>query len=279
MKEKTRDEKARELLVELELTSFKDYMRKDELLNEREFESYIFEGIDVDIVQKSVSFNDTHEELVDTSLNNPTVKTIKGIKTIMLFKRKKSLNKELSDGNPLVYALKGIKGWSISKEDRKVIMDRVQKIIEKIDIFDTIIVMPSSNPLVEEVGAMVHKIKGTKILDKCVFKREKEEILEEMPWQNFTEKEKQKIWKAFDRMKGENFESKYFPKDQSIIDRFEMNLFKSGDEFFYNEIHNKNILIIDDTISTGFSLANCSKVIKESYFPKSITQLSLFSDL
>ena len=256
--------------------TFQEYKDRYKVLNESQFKDYLFEGIDVDEDNMIVKFNDTHEDIVDTSLSNPTVKTIKGIKTIMLFKRKKTKLK-VSDGNPLVYALKAIKGWSISKEDRKAIMNRVNEIIKKVDDFDTIIVMPSSNPLVEELAKYLKK-KAKRVLSKCVIKRDKQDIIDDMPWQNFTDKEWKKVEQSLKKM-GEEFEAKHFPKDQSIIDKFEANLFHINADEYYNEIHNQKVLVIDDTISSGFSLANCSKTIKESYFPKSITQLSLFSDL
>jgi len=253
--------------------NLKEFLNKSINKKNKLYETYIFEGIDVDLNTKTVKFNDTHENLVDTSLNNPTEKTIDGIKTISIFKRKKSKDKLISDGNPLVYAMKNLKGWKISKNDEKLIFKRIQEIINKLGKFDTIILVPSSNPLSYKFSKYING----NIIEKCLTKRTKDEILDDMPWQNFTKDELKKIEDAFDKM-DYWFESKHFPKDKNIINKMEVNLFNMN-KGLNLEISNKNVLVVDDVISSGLSLSNCTKTIKECYMPKSIMQLSLFSDL
>jgi hypothetical protein len=260
--------------------TYKEFCMFDIYENKREFGDYVFEGIDVDVENRVVTFNDNHEENVDTSIeNNPTYKTISGVETIMLFKRKKSNEFRVSDGNPLVYALKSIKSWKISTEDRNAIFDRIDDIITKIGVFDTIVVMPSSNPLVKELGNhLMNNNKAKNIINHCVVKRLKSDIIDDMPWSGFSNKQMTKIEDGFSKM-GDYFESKFFPKDKKIIDKFETNIFKINKNKDYNTMYNKNVLVIDDTISTGLSLNKCSQIINEQYNPKSIKQLSLFSDL
>jgi len=256
------------------MLTFKEFIEKKEI----DFEEYLFEGIDVDVDKKIVYFNDKHENYVDTSLKNPTQKSIKGIDTYMLFKRKPSKTPKdlISDGNPLVYALKNTKGWKIPKKDEESIYKRINEIVTKLQKkknFDTIILVPSSNPLVENLS---NYLKGN-VLEGCLTKRTKDEIIEDMPWQNFTKTELEKVKTAFDKM-SYWFESKYFPKDQKIIQKMEVNLYKIHKDKNL-QISGKHVLVVDDTISTGLSISKCSEIIQESYFPASITQLSLFSDL
>ena len=78
----------------------------------------IFEGIDIDRVNRTVSFNDNHENNVDTSLtNNPTFKAdiVNGVEVWSIFQRKRSIN---GDGNPLIYAYKNEKGWKFNSLEK-----------------------------------------------------------------------------------------------------------------------------------------------------------------
>ena len=62
------------------------------------------EGIDFDPETKTVSYNPSHEDNVDTSVeNNPTSdgEIVPSVQVWSIFKRKRGLR---GDGNPLVYA-------------------------------------------------------------------------------------------------------------------------------------------------------------------------------
>ena len=61
----------------------------------------------------------------------------------------------------------------------------------------------------------------------------KEEILEDMPWQNFSPREIELIEEAFNKM-DYYFESKLFPKDPKIIKKFEVN--DNGDYKLKNQL-------------------------------------------
>ena len=82
-------------------------------------DSVINEGIDFDPQTKTVSYNPSHEENVDTSIeHNPTMDgdIIPNVQVWSIFKRKRGLH---GDGNPLVYALKGEDGWAFRSEGDK----------------------------------------------------------------------------------------------------------------------------------------------------------------
>lgn len=109
--------------------------------------SNLIEGIDVDKKEKTVSFNNSHEDT--SSLINPTYININGIDVISIFKRKKS-NDFSFDGNPLIYALKGLNGWKFknSKLDITNLLKQFIRITEKIQPkYNTIISIPSQNLL------------------------------------------------------------------------------------------------------------------------------------
>jgi hypothetical protein len=112
--------------------------------------SWLIEGVDIDLKNKIVSFSPTHEKNVDTStILNPTETVVNGIPIISIFKRKRS-EEFAADGNPLIYALKGIDGWKFRNPQQDIIglLRQFIRISEKIKSeYDTIITVPSSNPL------------------------------------------------------------------------------------------------------------------------------------
>ena len=64
------------------------------------------------------------------------------------------------------------------------------------------------------------------------------------------------------------------------IRQYIINSCKIDNELKYqNEINNKRILILDDTIATGKSISDVSKLIYETYDCKSVDILTLFSGL
>ena len=120
---------------------------REELLKQH---CYLIEGIDIDTTNKTISFNGSHEQNVDTSiLINPTYVNINGIDVISIFKRKKA-NDFSFDGNPLIYALKGINDWKFKNPQSDIInlLKQFIRIVEKIQPkYDTIITVPSTNEL------------------------------------------------------------------------------------------------------------------------------------
>lgn len=90
---------------------------------ENKHTEYLIEGIDIDYINKVVKFNNTHEDNIDTStILNPTYSKIDNIDVISIFKRKS--NDYKTDGNPLVYALKGLNNWYISEQDIKLLFKK-----------------------------------------------------------------------------------------------------------------------------------------------------------
>lgn len=248
------------------------------LLSFKEFQlkGIIVEGIDVDMINKVVKFNDSHENHVDTSLgNNPTTSG----KATAVFKRKKDINRELPDGNPLLYAMKGMKGWSISTEDVNKIWYRIDQILDKINNEYDIVLIPGSNSSLVNTFSdhVASKFKNIEILHNCFLKRTVDEVIEDINWVDFTSEERDEVTDGFKKMKGNYFEAKYFPKHLAY--KFEGSIFRTNPEISGSKLVNKRILVLDDVVSSGLSLSSCAKTIQEEYFPKSITNIVLFSEV
>lgn len=230
---------------------------------------YIGEGIDIDFRNRMVKINLNHENGIDTSItNNPNIITLNGIKVISFFKRKK-LKDNSGDGNPLIYALKGINGWKISKFDIDLLYKQFLSIVTKINNkYDTIIKTPSNNELNNIFLDKLQKsIKCENTIESPFGKLEKDDV------------DTVRLNNGFSRM------DKYFTFKHIPVDLRKHIKKIYNDNYIQDEIEDaikingKDILILDDTISSGSTISNMVETIEKLYDPKSITVITLFSKL
>ena len=103
-------------------------------------------GIDVTIT-KLVSYNPLHEERVKTwPANNPSYVDLGALRVAAVFKRHRSPRDE-QDGNPLIYSLKKLRGYTIAPSCVTLIAGCACSILPncfKGQKFDFIVPMPSS---------------------------------------------------------------------------------------------------------------------------------------
>ena len=118
------------------------------------------EGIDFDKKSMTVWFTPTEEKYVDTSLeNNPTIdkEIMTDVEVWSIFRRAKDGKKD--DGNPLIYALKGERGWEFREEsDREAIEKQFELIAEKfakIHPVGVTILIPSGNNLNRHIAEVI----------------------------------------------------------------------------------------------------------------------------
>ena len=244
--------------------------------------NFIIEGIKIDKLNKKVSIDFSQENGVDTSIiNNPTYYKIGNIDIISIFKRK-SIIDEHNDGNPLLYALKSIHGWEIENFDIKLLMKQFIRICEKIDpVYDTIIKIPSHNELNNMFMDRLNKIIHAKDrINDTFMKLETSEVWDiGIDLKNVPEKDREELDKSFRKM-GEFFTFKHVPPylrrhiKKIYNDTYVGNELEDGDK-----INNKNILILDDTISSGTTISAYTREIEEMFDPKKITVITLFSRL
>lgn len=97
---------------------------------------------------KEVSFNSSHEDLLDTSVaKNPTLKYPQAMTVQFIFKRKRTKTHH-PDGSPFIYALKGILGYSITTKEILKFRSNFYQILDKAangKIFSTVVFLPSSS--------------------------------------------------------------------------------------------------------------------------------------
>lgn len=271
-----------------------------QLVNEavaQAIDSVINEGIDFDPQTKTVSYNPSHEENVDTSIeHNPTIDgdIAPNVQVWSIFKRKRGLR---GDGNPLVYALKGEGGWTFRDEsDRTAIEQQFDAIATKFATMYPIgvtILMPSGNELNTHIADVVmSKSKNAELIEGVICKLTTEEVDEivldfnskfrEFYKDEFNSKYYE-LGRYLDLMDKERngYFSRHLIKNNQMRDVLDSTLKLSNDRFaeFANKINGQDILIIDDTISRGQSIKEACHIMTESYAPKSITVLTLLSKL
>ena len=274
--------------------------RINQIVNEtvtQVIDTIINEGIDFDPQTKTVSYNPSHEENVDTSIeHNPTkdMSIVQNVDVWSIFKRKKGLR---GDGNPLVYVLKGEGGWTFrSESDRMAIEHQFDAIATKFATMYPIgvtILMPSGNELNTHIADIVKsKSQNAEVIEGLICKVTTEEVDEivldfnskfrEFYKDDFNSKYYE-LCRYLDLMdkKRNGYFSRHLIKNKQMRDILDLTLKLSEDKFaeFANKINGQDILIIDDTISRGQTIKEACHIMMESYAPKSITVLTLLSKL
>ena len=255
------------------------------------------EGIDFDPDTKTVSYNPSHEDNVDTSVeNNPTMdgNIVPNIQVWSIFKRKQGLR---GDGNPLIYALKGEGGWTFKSNYDKIAIEKQFDIIASkfasMYPIGVTILMPSGNELNNHIAEVVmSKSKNAELIEGVICKITTEEVdnivldfnskFREYYKDNFNEAyyELCRYLDEMDKQRSGYF-SRHLITNNKMRDILDITLKLSDDRFaeFANKINGQDILIIDDTISRGQTIKEACKIMLESYAPKSITVLTLLSKL
>ena len=255
-----------------------------------DLDNYIVEGLNIDVDNKTVSLTDAHNSGIDFSLvNNPVYDKHNGYDVISIFKRTSltDINNTQRDGNPFIYALKKKNGWkfNITSEEINKYIRRFLNICKKINNkYDTIIITPSASELNEKfMKAISRQVDANNIINEYFVKLSKEEIIDDdlidierirNDYGNSFNKVMSEIHRSFRRMKGETFEAKYVKKEYlKYIKYIETN----GDDDIRKYIDDKDILLLDDTISSGETVSQCINGILSNFIPKSITIITLLS--
>lgn len=252
----------------------------------------IIEGLDIDEQQKLVSLTDKHNKGIDFEIEKSIYTKINDINVYSIFKRTKLKTDKgfARDGNPFIYALKNINGWKFNISDAEI-FTYCRKFInqcEKIDKnYDTIIIVPSGSHLNERFMKTLSKIiKSKNNIKDFFYKVEKEYAYDSRNLTKIRQDYKDKyiqvledIDKGFNKMKGKWFEAKYINK--KYLKYIECIISNNNDYELFDcleYIMGKNILVLDDTISSGETVSRCVKAI-QSYSPNKVDVITLLSGI
>jgi hypothetical protein len=262
---------------------------------------FIAEGIDIDKVNKTVAYNDTHDNLVSTSSEtNPTYTTEFGNYQVWsIFKRNKSNDINNLDGNPLLYAMKQENRWRFKTvKDRIRVYEQINTIINKFNSthqYQTVVVVPSGGELNKFLGDMVGKNNPkAKVITDVFSKMTTQEVYEALflnggesfrKVYNTTEKFNEAVKTLENSFKEMNKKRKgyftyHFIKDAKLRNTIEKSIILDDNYLFHTtEINGKDILIVDDSISRGNTIKEIVNIILSTFIPKSVTVLTLFSKI
>lgn len=131
-------------------------------------------GIDV-CANRFVSYNKNHNRGINSSpSSNPTYHTLGTLKVANVFSRNNRLYRD--DGNPLIYALKGLKHFKISRSEirrfRPDYLISIDKVVNQLGKVDAIVVPPSSSKIAWYVGRSI-QIRTQAALYSNVFRKKK----------------------------------------------------------------------------------------------------------
>lgn len=257
--------------------------------------SFLIEGLEIDPENKSVRLTDRHSKGLNTNIfSNPVHYKFKGYDVYSIFRRTSyDLYSGYDiDGNPFIKALKGLDGWKfdMSREEILKYIRRFFLIANKIPKnYDTIITIPSKHDLNFKFMSSIKKVVGsTWVFSDLFCKCSKEEAWESIDYdaisrdyKNRFSKEQvmREIYASLGKMdyffEAKHMKKKYLKYFKSIISYNSQYTIKDLDQY----ITDKNVLILDDTISSGMTVSSATDAIVSDFRPKSVTIITLLSRL
>lgn len=270
------------------------------LLQEDNVDEY---GIDVKPIdgtdKEAISFNPTHEDLIDTNnLYEPhiNISRIGSYPLLSVFIRKSGkAGRRSSDGNPLIQLLKqkNNKYCFRSKADAIALFRRFLAVLGTINSkYDTIILTPSTNILNNYFFKYAIKYIQPEFYIQGVFKKrrandvkadfEKTEFYKNMFSNGKNLSKLIELNRDFEDMNLTNSGIFSYSKIKDVgLRKYMPNTIIVNNNFITPEIaehiNDKNILIIDDTVTTGSTLSTSADAIWSTFKPKTITFLTIFS--
>ncbi|WP_165411075.1 phosphoribosyltransferase [Rhizobium leguminosarum] len=233
---------------------------------------------------KFVTLDFTHEKKVDTSLTgNPTIETVGRVTCYHLFKRNRTGKFDI-DGSPLIYALKGMNGYAIVSMYRTMVMKRARDIVESFITSakaDYIIPMPSSYNVATEVADLCSGVTGIPIREASFLRKKTvSEALAEYS-SNVPTTHGYKVQRLFEeqldiwgKMKPNQLVSMK-AIDTKIRLYFEP-FVSTGD---LAELDGKTIILVDDLMSSGASMINVERIVREEANAATVAAVCLLSSL
>lgn len=236
----------------------------------------------IEVNNKEVSYTDSHEELVNTSIKtNPILNKIHGFPIYSIFKRMRS-RESIGDGNPLIYALKRKKGFKINRKEMKNFFKNLDIIVDKIltgKNYDLIIVIPSQHRIGSFLVKRIHrnfKIKNYKdFFQKATIK----DVLGVLALNKVHDRDIKEVKRVMSILKKKEASEVFVMKEVKNKIRKYFNPLKLNSIYSGKIKDNQKILIIDDLLSTGATLKNAHDIIKNINSTCEIDGLCLLSEL
>lgn len=220
-------------------------------------------GIDVDKINLIVTYNNSHEKNVDTSkFSSANWKRKKSVMTASLLLRRRTSDK--IDGNPLIYSMKKLKGYKIDKNN---LIPIIKNSLHNLNItlrgknYDLIIAIPSQASIVKLLANRIKKrITNAKLSEYILTKQTNKEIISSFNMGLVKRQHKREVKNTLHilSLKPGN---RFILKEISGRIRHYFNPLKIRNPYYLKTY--TNILIVDDALSSGTTLYNAQKMIKD----------------
>lgn len=221
----------------------------------------------LNVYGKLVQVDQTHQKLVNTSTtDNPSSVTLEDDFVVHhIFTRSKT-HKHDGDGNPLIYAMKGLHGFNMQPMYRTQLMTASGTIIGSMELSrpaGLVMPVPSSNGFAGEIAAIVAEVFGAPLAEApALRKRTIGEMLEaygdQIPDLSKTRTETYKqtigLWRKANQAK--TFSMKEV--DNSIRDCFDP-LTTTGD---LSHIEGQCVVLVDDLMSSGTTIVSAARLLR-----------------
>lgn len=216
---------------------------------------------------KAVTIDHTHQERLDTSIdNNPTTASIDGLELTFVFRRKSS-RKEDGDGNPLIYALKKIRGYSIVPMYERMFFDIAEEVCEKFREninADYLMPVPSGHGVCGDFCGMLSQWFDIPSLEPDFLgKKTISQILQEADESGakISETHERSYRMLLGRLRKADGDNEFQMKEVDVKLRQYFNPLMAIRET--PELSEKRVLIVDDLMSSGTSLRCVAAILRE----------------
>jgi hypothetical protein len=221
-------------------------------------------GIDVSD-NKLVTYNANHQQRVITSLNGAHTSDLGDVNVSSIFGRKKT-GRDERDGNPLIYALKNIRGYSITHESVRDVY-----ICAKLNLtvcltntpYSAVVPLPSSSGLVQILSRRLSRIKGHCPTIACLDKATVAQVLTTAPIPQHVEERHRKQF-----ISQINALQKMRQCDIFQMKKVEMALRPYFNPLIPNlsmaNIIGSDVLLVDDILGSGTSIKSAAKYLLDA---------------
>lgn len=244
-------------------------------------------GITVD-QNKIVKFTSQTEQLVNTSIDaNPNQYKLNDLVVYGIFKRLYS--RQGGDGNPLIYALKGQRGYSISLQECGKFNPNLSIILDRLlaqKNYEVILTMPSSHKVVERFATKINRrISANCLLITDIFtKKTFHEVYEDLQRLPLTPKHKKDIIalrRSIERDTQRDPNKIFSMKEVNTKDRAFIRPLKINPERIeiLQKIQGKSILLVDDLLASGTTLTSAHNLLKDLEISEEIEAICLLGKL
>ncbi|HCD6631976.1 ComF family protein [Pseudomonas aeruginosa] len=227
-------------------------------------------GIDVRDVdgRHEVLYNANHQNLLDTSTERkPHLQQVDQLVVSSVFRRRKARGGD-GDGNPFIYALKGLNRYHITRNELWAFRPNFLSILGTFmaqEPYDRIVPMPSSKPIARYVAKKAQRLQPECQLDGSLFrKRTTDEILPEVEARfasgeipSKLKKETGSLLSTLRKAPGTEFSMKHV--HQRLRDYVSPLALNTG-----VQVEGARILLVDDLLSSGSTLRTAHQLLLQA---------------